>query len=40
MIFSEVVDGQELKHMESGTIIRKGKAARGIRGQNNTGIIK
>lgn len=39
MIFSEVVEGQELKHMDPGTIIRKGKAVRGIRGQNNTGIV-
>jgi len=38
MIFSEVIEGQQLRQLEPGNIIRKGKATRGIRGLNNTGI--
>jgi hypothetical protein len=39
LIFHEIVEGQELKELKDGTIIGKGKATRGIRGLNNTGIV-
>lgn len=39
MINSSVINGQELRNLEDGTIIRKGKAKKGIRGANNTGLV-
>lgn len=39
MIYRTIIEGQELRQLEDGTIIRKGKAKKGIRGNNNTGIV-
>jgi hypothetical protein len=39
MIYQEIIDGQELQTLSEGTIVRKGKANKGIRGLNNTGIV-
>jgi type IV secretory pathway TraG/TraD family ATPase VirD4 len=39
MIFNEVIEGQQLKTLPEGMIVRKGRATRGVRGQNNTGIV-
>lgn len=39
MIYRNIVDGQELQTLSEGTIIRKGKANKGIRGLDNTGVV-
>jgi type IV secretory pathway TraG/TraD family ATPase VirD4 len=39
MIFDEVIEGQQLHTLADGTIVRKGRAAKGIRGLNNTGVV-
>lgn len=39
MIHTSVIEGQELKKLAPGTIIRKGKAKKGIRGLDETGIV-
>lgn len=39
MINRSVIEGQQLKSLEPGTIIRKGKARKGVRGLDNTGVV-
>ncbi len=39
MMYQAVLEGQQLQNLAPGTVIGKGKAPRGIRGQDNTGIV-
>lgn len=39
MIHRSVIEGQELKKLSEGTIVRRGKARKGVRGLDNTGIV-
>jgi hypothetical protein len=39
MMYQEVLEGQKLNVLQAGTVVGKGKAPRGIRGNENTGIV-
>ncbi|MDR2558935.1 MAG: type IV secretion system DNA-binding domain-containing protein, partial [Oscillospiraceae bacterium] len=39
MMYQEVLEGQKLHDLQAGTVVGKGKAPRGIRGNDNTGIV-
>jgi type IV secretory pathway TraG/TraD family ATPase VirD4 len=39
MMYEEILSGQVLKDLEPGTVVGKGKAPRGVRGADNTGIV-
>lgn len=39
MMYQEVLEGQTLRDLEPGTVVGKGKAPRGVRGKDNTGVV-
>lgn len=39
MMYQEVVEGQKLYDLTQGTVVGKGRATRGVRGNQNTGIV-
>lgn len=39
MMYQEILEGQALRDLESGVVVGKGKAPRGVRGRNDTGVV-